>query len=408
MSARRGSDKRPSRHNHIHIHITDMKILYVCNNAFILGNGISTSARNITQELIALGEDVRLMSSENPDPDGPQPYYRLRKLYFPIFQPIIDANGFCYARIDRKIIREAVTWADIVHIEEPLFLEKAAIREAERQGKPVTGTFHMYTQNVLSEIPLCNNRLFNHLLMCDWRNNFYDRCTDVQCPSQAVRSLLERKSYKSRLHVISNGIRIPEERVAAKPYPQGKPWLIASIGRLADVKNQSLLLEAMRYSRHAAGIRLYFAGNGQMEGRYRRMAAMLVSEGVLRYEPVFAFLEERELKALASASYLVVHAAKMEVEGLGCIEAIREGTVPLIARGELIATSGFALDERSTFDVNDPKSLAEGIDYWIEHPDERDIMAQQYADHAREYDIRKSAEELIGMYRLALTRHDEK
>lgn len=379
-----------------------MKILYVCNNAYIPGNGISTSARNIISELKRQGEDVRLMSTANPIADGPQPDYKLKKFHFPIFQPIIDANGFCYATIDRRMMREAVAWADVIHIEEPLFLEKAAIREAERQGKPVTGSFHLYTQNILSEIPLSNSRISNHWLMCDWRDNFFNRCTDIHCPTPAVKSLLESYSFKSRLHVISNGICIPEERIIARPYPENGPKIILSVGRFAVVKNQNMLLEAMRYSRHAHEIQLYFAGKGQLEGRYRKLASKLVAEGILKYEPVFAFHNAAELKDIASRSYLYVHTAKMEVEGLGCAEAIREGTVPLIARGPLIATSDFALDERSTFDVNDSKSLAKGIDYWIEHPQERDEMAQHYADHARDYDIKKSAQSLIEMYGQAL------
>lgn len=379
-----------------------LKILYVCNNAYIPGNGISTSARNIVRQLRAMGQDVRINSCSNPDPDGPQPDYRLRKFHFPFFQHIIDVNGFCYASIDRKVIREAVSWADVVHIEEPLFLEKAVIIEAERQGKPLTATFHLYTQNILSEIPLANTRLFNRIMMRDWRDNFFDRCTDIQCPTPTVRDLLERNGFKSRLHVISNGIEIPEEKVTAVPAGDG-PVMLLSISRFAVVKNQSLLVEAMKFCRNAGRIQLYFAGNGQLKEKCRRKAHRLVSEGILKYEPVFGFHSSDELRELSRHAYLYVHTAKLEVEGLGCAEAIREGTVPLVARGPLIATSDFALDERSTYDVNSPKELAEKIDYWIEHPDERNRMAQVYADSARNYDIRKSAAALVEMYEAALS-----
>lgn len=374
-----------------------MKILYVCNNAYIPGNGISTSAKNIVSKLKELGEDVRLLSCENPDPDGPQPDYPLKKFYFPLFQPIIDANGFCYASIDRKKVRKAVAWADVVHIEEPLFLEKAAIREAERQGKPVTGTFHLYTQNILSEIPLSNSRLSNHLLMLDWRDNFYNRCTDIQCPTTTVKDLLEKYGFKSRLHVISNGINIPEEPVKVRE-PQTDPVLLLSIARFAAVKNQPLLMEAMKYSRHAHRIQLYFAGKGAFEVQYRRIAEKLYSSGILKYKPVFAFHDTAELKELASKAYLYIHTANLEVEGLGCVEAIREGAVPLIGKGKHIATSDFALDERSVYDVHSPQELAEKIDWWIEHPEERNEMSRRYAEHARDYDIKASAQALVEMY----------
>ena len=92
----------------------------------------------------------------------------------------------------------------------------------------------------------------------------------------------------------------------------------------------------------------------------------------------------------------------MEVEGLSCLEATREGLVPVIAEGELIGTSTFALCPESLYPVYDSRALAERIDWWIEHPEERNRMAQRYADAARDYDIDKSIEALVAMFRQAL------
>ena len=86
---------------------------------------------------------------------------------------------------------------------------------------------------------------------------------------------------------------------------------------------------------------------------------------------------------------------------MSCLEAIREGTVPLISEGHLAATSQFALDERSIFPEQNAKVLAEKIDWWIDHPEERLRMGQIYADSARNYDIEKSIARLIERYRNA-------
>lgn len=378
-----------------------MKILLVCNNASIPGNGICTSVRTTVAQLRKSGIDARVLAGENADPAGPQPDFRLKRFYFPFFQPIIDANGFSYASRDKIIIRQAVEWADVVHIQEPLFLQKTAIRMAQKMGKAVVGTFHLYTENLLSEIPGASWKWSNHLLMLDWRNHFFNRCSDIQCPSQTVRNLLEEYRFKSRLHVISNGIDIPETPVIARRN-DGPPYLIINIGRFAVKKDQHTLLRAMRFSRHAKDIQLHFAGNGQLIRKYEKEAGALLKEGVLRHRPVFAFHNTEQLKELAARSYLYVHCATIEVEGLGCLEAIREGTVPVIAKGRLIATSDFALDERSTFPAGDARALAERIDWWIEHPRERNEMAQRYADSARRYSVETSAEKLIAMYRQAL------
>ena len=379
-----------------------MKVLYVCNNAFMRGNGVSSSARTAVKYLREAGIEAELLSSGSKDPSDEKPKFELKRLYFPIFQPVIDANGYCYAARDQKIIRQAVEWADIVHIEEAFPLEKSAIKWAEKLGKPVVGTFHLYTQSILAEIPLSSFGLSNRIMMTDWRNNFYNHCSHIQCPSLGVKRVLEKWNFTAKLHHIPNGIRIPQERVIAST-PQMSPYLILNIGRFAKNKRQDTLLEAMKYSRHSSGIQLYFAGNGQMLGKCRKLAGRLVADGVLRYEPVFAFHNDpKELKALAEKAYLYVHCSDLEVEGLGCIEAVREGAVPVISTGELVATSDFALDERSLYPAKDPKALAERIDWWIEHPEERIEMGQKYADSARKYSIHNSVNALIEMYREAL------
>ena len=54
------------------------------------------------------------------------------------------------------------------------------------------------------------------------------------------------------------------------------------------------------------------------------------------------------------------------------------------------------------FPAKDPKALAERIDYWLEHPDERRRMGYEYAQSTEDYDIRKSIAALIEMFRDAV------
>jgi len=108
------------------------------------------------------------------------------------------------------------------------------------------------------------------------------------------------------------------------------------------------------------------------------------------------------LKEIARKAYLYIHCARVEVEGLSCIEAIREGLVPIISEGPMIATSQFALDDRSLYPMRDAKVLAQKIDWWIEHPEERIKMGQEYADSVNKYEIHKSIASLIEMYQKAM------
>lgn len=379
-----------------------MKILFVCNNAFMPGNGLSASAVNTIKKLREHGQDARLMAAVNPDPSGPQPDFPLGHFIFPIFEPLIRANGFCYAKIDREMIGKAVAWADIVHLEEAFPLENAARKEAIRQGKVITGTFHLYPHNVVANLELGRSRLVNNLLLRYWKRTVFDYCSHLQCPTEAVRDYLVKNGFKARLHVISNGLSLPGTPVVTSALSPEDGVEILCIGRLAREKSQDTLLDAMRYSRHADRIKLTFAGNGQKAGHYARKADKLLKENVLKHRATFAFYNREELAKLARKAYLYVHCAWAEVEGLSCLEATREGAVPVIGTAELVGTSTFALCPESLYPAGDSRELARRIDWWIEHPDERNRMAQLYADAARKYDIDKSIDKLIGMFSTAL------
>ena len=379
-----------------------MKVLLVCNNAFTPGNGLSASARTTLRELREHGVDARLMAVRNPDPAGPQPDFPLGHFKFPLFEPLIRANGFCYAKIERKVIAEAVDWADVVHFEEALFLENAVRRMAVAKGKACTATFHLYPHNITANLGMAKKNFVNDVLIRWWKRVVYDHCSDIQCPTDEVARYLQEKGIHSRLHVISNGLRLPAEPFHPQEIVPEDPIDILCIGRLSREKSQETLLQAMRYSRYASRIRLHFAGNGTQGPRYKRLGKRLIGEGVLRYEPVFGFYSADQLRDLTRRCYLYVHCAWVEVEGLSCLEATREGLVPIIGEGPLIGTSGFSLCPESVYPAGDSRALAERIDWWIEHPDSRNRMSREYADAARGYDIDRSINALVSMFEQAL------
>ncbi|MCR4823845.1 MAG: glycosyltransferase [Bacteroidales bacterium] len=379
-----------------------MKVLFVCNNAFNRGNGLSTSVKNTIRKLREHGVDARLMAARNPDPAGPQPDFPLDHFKIPIFEPLVLSNGFCFARADRRLIEEAVGWADVVHFEEAFPLEYFACKTARRMGKARTATFHLYPHNIAANLGLPKKNPLNPILVSHWRDIVFRHCSDIQCPTRTVEEYLRKHGYTSRMHVISNGIQLPaepEKPAAVQPAPVTE---ILCIGRLSAEKSQDTLLQAMRYSEYADRIHLTFAGIGPRARYYQKMADGLFREGVLKIAPSFGFYTHDELAVLARKSYLYIHCAWVEVEGLSCLEATLTGLVPVIAEGELIGTSTFALCPESLYPVYDSRALAERIDWWIEHPEERNRMAQQYADAVRNYDIDNSIEALIGMFRQAM------
>lgn len=378
-----------------------MKVLLVCNNAHMKGNGVCSAVLALRSRLLAEGVDVRILACENPDADGQQPDFPLRHYRFPIFEPIVEKNGYRYPRIDKDVIVKAVHWADVVHLMEGFPLEIVTVKIAQKAGKPCVGTYHIFTHNITFNLGIKFNTLINTFVNKWWSSAVYNHCKYVQCPTQTVKTHLEENGYTAPMKVISNGIESAEIVLTPDDFSK-KPYNILCIGRLSNEKDPLTLIRAMKYSKYSADIQLRFAGNGPKAQDIKQMARKYMKDGIIKYEPIFGFYTLSELQRLAAESYLYIHCARVEVEGLSCIEAIQQGVVPIIASSRLSATSQFALNERSIFPATDAKALAERIDWWIEHPEDRRKMGKLYAESAKKYNAKESTQQIIKMYEEAL------
>ena len=375
-----------------------MKILFVVNNLYATANGLSASARRTVRYLKDAGMDVRVLSGRNWEDDSLQPEYVLPDLHFPIFNSLIASHGYHFAKADEKVFLEALDWCDLVHIEEPFGLQYRFIKYVRKSGKPMTGTYHLHPENMFASIHLHNWRFLNHFCLHVWAKHIFHHCKVVTCPTENAKERLERFGPGVPLRVISNGVE-PD-----KGFHTGHggidPIIICCIGRLAVEKNQKTLIRAMKYSKYAHRIEIHFAGRGPQNKRYIRMAERAYRKGTLKYKPVFEFLDKEGLKALASKSDLYIHCATIEVEGLSCIEALRQGVVPVIADAYRSGTTQFALDERSIYrGPKNARALAKKIDWWLDHPKEWKEMSQKYIDFSQAFDIHRSINELIKMFK---------
>lgn len=384
-----------------------MRILIVINNFHMTGNGMAASARRTAKYLKEAGHDVRVLAGPNPDSQGPQPEFLLKEYKLPVGQSMAEAQGYHYAASDRKVMTEAVEWADIVHLEEPFLLEYKTVKIAETMGKPITATYHIHPENISCHWgPLSYLKGLNSTLLHIFVRYIYNHCFAVQCPTENVRDRLRQYNIHSQLEVISNGL-VPDECIRPKEMPSDylnprRLFKIIYLGRLSKEKDQMTLLESMRFSKYAWRIQLHFAGIGDAEKKLKKKAQALCKEGVLKYPPIFTFEDKEGLRKMAAEADLAVHCATIEVEGLSIMEAMQQGVVPIIAEGRYSGTSQFALDSRSVFPAKNPEALANRIDYWLTHPEERWETGQRYAQAIQAYDIRRSVDKLTALFERAL------
>ena len=375
-----------------------MNILYVMNNAYTKGNGLAGSCRRTVQYLREAGENVRILSASGAD--GETPDYPLQDDTIPLVQTLIRKQGYAFAKRDDEVIRNAIRWADVVHLEEPFDLQIRVCKIAVKERKPLTATYHLHPENFYSTVHLQKSIWFNRMTMLVWRETVFNHCKIVQCPTENVRKRLERWHYKSELRVISNGMLPNAETNAVSPIKkENGAFLLISTGRYSVEKDQITLLKAMRYSRFADRIQIVLAGRGPTEKLLKKAADKLLFDRVLKQKVVFGFYSLPELQAIYQQADLYIHCANVEVEGMSCMEAIQTGLVPVIAEGRITATSQFALSKNSIYPVGNAKALAQRIDYWLSNEDKRRTEAKRYIGMGTQYDIHKSIEQLQEMYR---------
>lgn len=402
-----------------------LKLLFVINNLYTRGNGLSASARRTITLLRERGHDVRVLSSGTAEQaqacNFTAPEFTLPAMRFPLADAIISAQGYAFAKPKRKVIKQAVAWADVVHLEEPFGLQARTAHAAKRAGKPALATYHIHPENITATIHLDGLWPLNALLLASWRRRIYALARVVQCPSDSVHQRLQRWGMGDKLVTISNGVGLAPSKPAAgtkteycapggrqvetKQTPGGaqpegeQVYRLLVVGRFSREKDQATILKAMRHSRYASQIQLVFAGRGPTEKSLRRAASRLVRDGVLKHAPSFNFFDAAGLDAQAEQADLYIHAAFIEVEGLSCLEVLRHGVVPVIAHSPLTATSQFALDAHSRFKARDPKALARAIDYWLSDNDRRQTEAQKYLNIGAHYDINDCVSRLELVYR---------
>ena len=379
-----------------------MKVLFVINNFYTKGNGLAGSARRTVKKLREAGLEVKILSAPNHETDGEQPDFMLKDFTIPIFEPLVKKQGYSFSNVDKEVITRAVEWADVIHLEEPFILQIETANIAQKLGKPVTATYHLHPENLYASAGLDKSRFFVDSMMAVWRDNVFNKCKIVQCPTQNVKDRLEKWKFKSELRVISNGLVIEDlikrdDSVQPLRYSDAK-YVVITIGRFSKEKDIKCLIESMKYSRFAKDIQLVIAGRGPKEWELKGLAYKYYLKGIMKYPAVFDFFTLDKLQRIAVSADLYIHCAYIEVEGLSCMEAIQTGLVPVIAEGKLTATSQFALDKKSIYKARSPKDLASHIDYWLEHEEERKKEAQKYLGTAIKYDIKYSIEKLIKMF----------
>jgi len=371
-----------------------MTLVFVEDNFLHETDGTAISTHRFRDELLKRGHTVRVLAIGVEGPD----MYGLKEHFVPIVSAVAKKNNMHFAKFDKEVVAQAFEGADLVHLIFPWQVGRRCLALAKKMGIPASSAFHCQPENVTYNIKIKLLRFVNSFLFLLFRIWLYRKIDNIHCPSRFTARELARHNYTARLHIISNGI---SDSFVPSPVPVPKDPDVIHVmmtGRLSEEKRQDLVIKAVKHSKYSGRIQLHFVGRGPMYKYYRRLGSKLPKEP--KFET--AFIPQEQLLELLYKTDVYVHASEAELEGIACLEAVSCGKVPIIADSDTSAAPQFALDERSLFKKGKYLDLRDKLDYWIEHPEERERMGKEYARLGEKYNIKYSVGKLEKMFETAI------
>lgn len=366
-----------------------LTITFVVDTYGTTTNGTTITAMRTVDALRSRGHTVHVITGS--DVDDPM-VHTTGYIKWPILYQITKSQGMLIAKARKDVLRRVIGSSDIVHFLLPFPVERKGKAIADKLNIPTSAAFHLQPENITSTLHLNRIRPVNEMLYRSFRR-FYNRFDHVHCPSNMIAGEMRKRDYTAKLHVISNGVDarfVPE--AVAKPEALKDKFVILMIGRLSREKRQDLVVEAVKQSRHRENIQIIFAGKGPKRRAVRKMGEALENP------PIIGFYNQDELHHVINFSDLYVHASDIEIEAISCIEAFSCGLVPVISDSPTSATNQFALDDRSLFEKGNADDLADKIDHFYDHPEERSALSKAYRDYAKAFSLTKSVDGMEAMF----------
>ena len=380
-----------------------MHIAYFTNTYLPVVSGVVRSVQSFREALSALGNNVFVFAQEDDYEDTEPFIFRYPSLKLPLPGDIptaLPVSPF----VDQLLPKLKL---DVIHTHHPFLLGQTAAGKARDLNLPLVFTFHTQYHEYTHYVPFpqeqvqefIKNRVMNYL------REYMRKCQHIVIPSESMRSIVVNDyGLVDRFTVIPTGLDItPFKEADGAALRAGWGWsneqVIISVGRLAEEKNWTTLLQACaKAQKEQPNIRLVLVGDGPQAQALRQLAGELgIAERVLfvgrvPFEEIPAYLKAADLFAFASVT---------ETQGLATLEAMAAGLPVVAVAGP--GTLDIVEDEAQGFLVqNDPENLAKGILRLIGSPELMSTFQSNALKKSRAYDNKRLARKMLKVYEQAI------
>jgi phosphatidyl-myo-inositol alpha-mannosyltransferase len=304
-----------------------MRIALVSPYSWSYPGGVTRHIEALAEQFMARGHHVRVLSPYDP-PDrlsarmhrGARPEAReLQDWVIPLGRTIgIKSNGAVsnlphtpYAITTMRRELRAGRF-DVIHVHEPV-APVVGYDALDTQLAPLVGTFHCYSENVVS------NSIGNAFGAKRKLQRLH-----VRIAVSEAAAWTGRRFYGGSYRIIPNGVDVPAELPTLAPPPDGAPLRLAFVGQAVERKGLPVLLRAFEALRDHVDVELMIVGADRDE------VEPLLLDGTRGVNVLGKVSDAEKAQALASADLLVAPSLGGESFGMVLTEAFAAGT-PVVA-----------------------------------------------------------------------------
>jgi phosphatidyl-myo-inositol alpha-mannosyltransferase len=377
-----------------------MRIALVSPYSWTYPGGVTRHIEALAAQYLAAGHDVRVLAPVDPDDRlavrlhrGARPSAReLPEWLVPLGRTLgFPSNGavsnVAYHPTAVGVMRRELRAGgfDVVHIHEPV-APVAGWDTLCSVDAPLVGTFHCYSENVIS------NNVANALGARRRLNRLH-----VRIAVSEAAAWTGRRFFGGTYRIIPNGVEVPQE-LARPRTAADDPLRIAFVGQAVERKGLPVLLRAFEALREHLPVRLHVVGVTADE----LAPLMLDTRGVVA---LGRCSDDEKRRVLERADVLCAPSLGGESFGMVLTEAFAAAT-PVVASD--IAGYRDVIDDGVNgvlFARGDATALAQQLRDLALNPARRDALAVAAAGSARRYAWPRIAADVLVAYDDAIALH---
>ncbi|MEG0286187.1 MULTISPECIES: glycosyltransferase family 4 protein [Vagococcus] len=311
-----------------------MKIGFFTDTYFPQVSGVSTSIRTLKEELEALGHEVYIFTTTDPNVrELENRIIRMPSVPFISFKERrIIIRGMLYAYYVAKDLE-----LDIIHTHTEFGLGFLGKQVSKALKIPCIHTFHTMYEDYLHYI--ANGKLIRPVHVKQFSKLYMAHMNAIVCPSQRVVDKLEEYDIEAPKYIIPTGIDvskfIPEESVTSewvreKYGIQEDETFLLSVSRISYEKNIQAILNGMpEVVKDCPNVKLLIVGNGPYKKDLEELAEVL---DLGKYVIFTGEIPNEEISPIYQAADVFVSASSSETQGLTYTEAMAAKT-KVVAKG---------------------------------------------------------------------------